>query len=95
MRKARNYFLRVRDLRYAGSADHRYRLSAGKLPIVTSVFPLGGATGASASLSLFGINLSGVSTNVNVRLPAEPGIWEAPILVQSVPLDVSTTPSTT
>ena len=41
MRKARNYFLRVHDLRYAGSADHRYRLSAGKLPVVTSVFPHG------------------------------------------------------
>ena len=93
VRKARSYFLRVHDLRYAGSAAHRYRLTAGKFPVVTSVFPLGGTIGTSASLSLFGVNLTD-ATSQRVRFPAETGIWEAPILVQAIPLDVSATPST-
>lgn len=52
-----DYFLQVRDLRYQGSANHYYRLTAGKIPAVTSVFPLGGTTGSALNLALDGVNL--------------------------------------
>lgn len=89
VRKPGDYFLRVHDLRYAGSADHRYRLSVGKLPVVTSVLPLGGTVGSSLGLSLFGVNLP--TASVAARLPAEEGIWNAPLLSSLVALDVSRT----
>ena len=38
-RTAGEFFLIVRDLRYAGSADHHYRLSVGKLPPANTTFP--------------------------------------------------------
>ncbi len=91
VRKSGMYFLRIRDLRYAGSAEHCYRLSAGKLPVVSSVFPLGGTSGNTMSLSLFGVNLP--TASVSVPLPADASFWSAPLLSNFVPLDVSQAPS--
>ena len=52
-----DYYLSVRDLRYQGSANHFYRLTVGKIPNVTSVFPLGGPAGATVHLTLTGVNM--------------------------------------
>ncbi len=91
VRKPGAYFLRVRDLRYAGSADHRYRLSAGRLPVISSVWPLGGTAGSRVSLSLFGVNLPVAS--MGLSLPAVAGTWDAPLLSSLTTLDVTHTPS--
>ena len=52
-----DYFLTLRDLRYQGSAAHYYRLTVGRIPGVTSVFPLGGQAGANVRLTLTGVNM--------------------------------------
>ncbi|MBB6053800.1 hypothetical protein [Armatimonas rosea] len=73
-RKSGEYFLLVRDLRYQGSADHHYRLSVGKLPAVTSAFPLGGRVGTTTHLTLSGTNLAAPDTAMSMpaELPFEP-----------------------
>src|SRR2546422_8059209 len=39
------YFLEIRDSRYKGGKDYKYRIVAGELPYLDSVFPLGGRRG--------------------------------------------------
>jgi hypothetical protein len=56
-----DYYLHVRDLRYQGSPNHFYRLTVGKIPAVTSVFPLGGTGGNTLRLALNGVNLPSVT----------------------------------
>ena len=51
------YRVRVEEETYAGSADHRFRLSLGELPLVTGMFPLGVSAGHAAVVQLFGVNL--------------------------------------
>ncbi|MGC4047223.1 MAG: PPC domain-containing protein [Armatimonas sp.] len=91
VRKAGTYYLRVRDLRYSGSSDHQYRLSAGLLPVVTSTWPLGGPVGVTTSLSVSGINLPQGSAALS--MPQTGGLWETPILSRLVTLDVAPMPS--
>jgi len=55
------YFLQLRDFRYQGGKDFRYRLVAGELPFLDGIFPLGGQRGKSIELSLRGRNLDGLS----------------------------------
>jgi hypothetical protein len=40
---AGDYFLEVRDVRYLGGGDYRYRLRIGEFPLVTAAFPLAAA----------------------------------------------------
>ena len=56
------YLLEVHDLRYQGGADYRYRLVAGNLPYLESIFPLGGRRGGSVEMTWAGRNLEGVET---------------------------------
>ncbi|MBM3498033.1 MAG: hypothetical protein FJX74_05115 [Armatimonadetes bacterium] len=51
------YELEVRDAIYRGRDDFVYRLSAGELPFITHVFPLGGPAGAQTTVSVAGWNL--------------------------------------
>jgi hypothetical protein len=55
--KTGDYFLFLRDLRYQGGTAYHYRLTVGRIPGVTSVFPLGGAAGETVRLTLTGVNL--------------------------------------
>jgi hypothetical protein len=57
-----NLTLDVSDSNYGGSSGHFYRINAGKLPIVRTVFPLGAARGETVRLDLDGINLDGTRT---------------------------------
>nr|WP_309685219.1 PPC domain-containing protein [Armatimonas sp.] len=90
-RKSGEYFLVVRDLRYQGSADHHYRLSIGKLPTITSTFPLGGQAGSTARLALTGVNL--LTTETTFALPSELPFDPMPF-TQGLRLDVSPFPDT-
>jgi hypothetical protein len=63
------YTLRVQDLQYKGGADYGYRIRAGELPHVDSVFPLGWRRGGQVELRLFGKNLGG-ATKMNMALDA-------------------------
>ena len=61
-------FLRVTDADYGGSGAHFYRIAAGRLKSVQSVFPLGVERGQSATINVVGSNLDGVK---QVTIPAE------------------------
>jgi hypothetical protein len=52
----------IHDLRYQGGSDYRYRLVAGHLPYLESLFPFGGRRGSSVELKWIGRNLEGVET---------------------------------
>jgi len=64
-----DYWLQIRDLRYQGGKDYRYRIVAGELPYLDAVFPLGGQRGKSVEVLLRGRNLEGLS---NMKLRVEP-----------------------
>jgi hypothetical protein len=55
------YILALRDVRYAGGGEFRYRLRIGSFPLITSVYPAGGASGSVMSLELAGHDLGGMS----------------------------------
>ncbi|MDH7503478.1 MAG: hypothetical protein QHJ82_12310 [Verrucomicrobiota bacterium] len=51
------YFLEVKDALYRGREDFVYRITAGELPFITSIFPLGGRPGETTTIELEGWNL--------------------------------------
>src|SRR5438093_10557089 len=51
------YFLQIRDFRYQGGKDFRYRIVAGESPWLDGIFPLGGQRGQSVEVTLRGRNL--------------------------------------
>ncbi len=55
--KAGAYFVQVADFQQSGRGSHTYRLKMGDFPLVSSVYPLGLAKGATAEISLEGLNL--------------------------------------
>ncbi len=61
------YIFTIRDFRYQGAGDYRYRITAGALPYVEHVFPLGGQRGHDATISLKGPNIDG-STKLTLHL---------------------------
>lgn len=67
------YVLEIRDALYRGREDFVYRIEAGELPFVTSIFPLGGPAKTRTEVALEGWNLPRNSLTLE---PAEmiPGI---------------------
>jgi hypothetical protein len=63
------YLLRVTDAEYGGSGNHFYRIAAGEMPRVASVFPLGVERGKSSRVELAGVNL-GADASATVDVPA-------------------------
>lgn len=51
------YAVEIRDSIHRGRQDFVYRITIGELPLVTSIFPLGGKTGEKTSVKLEGENL--------------------------------------
>lgn len=51
------YTVEIKDAIYRGREDFVYRIAAGELPFVTSIFPLGGTAGQPVSLALQGWHL--------------------------------------
>jgi hypothetical protein len=47
----------LRDSQFKGSPGHVYHLEAGPVPVLASIFPLGGQQGRSVEVALFGSNL--------------------------------------
>ncbi len=54
------YVIALRDFRFRGGGDYRYRLTAGPIPYVESIFPFSGTRGRSVEVALTGRNLEGV-----------------------------------
>jgi hypothetical protein len=77
------YVIRVSefDVQQARAGNLNYRLSAGELPYVTSVFPLGLRQGAAGEVTLTGFNLS--AERVQASAPAG-ALWDEAVTVQPV-----------
>ncbi len=52
-----DYVLAIYDSLYRGREDFIYRITAGELPYVTTIFPLGGRVGDGAAIKMKGWNL--------------------------------------
>jgi hypothetical protein len=66
------YTLVVHDATYRSGPNYLYRLTIGKLPLVTRIMPLGGRAGTRVALKVEGVNL-GDMRELEVSLPQGPG----------------------
>jgi hypothetical protein len=73
-----DYEIEVRDSIYRGREDFVYRVTAGRLPFVTGLFPLGGRAGTDLEVTVSGWNL-GARTHT-VSLPQGEGLFVVPEL---------------
>ncbi|MDB5313706.1 MAG: translocation protein TolB [Gemmataceae bacterium] len=74
--RAGAYAIGVRDREYRGGPDMPYRLQAGDMPVVTSVFPLGVQRGKQSQVHVNGVNLGppgGMLVAVSPAATAVPG----------------------
>ena len=51
------YTITIRDNQYRGRGDFHYRLTMGKAPQITAIFPAGGPKGTKLPVTVFGYNL--------------------------------------
>lgn len=68
------YVVSITDAIYRGREDFVYRITVGELPLVTSVFPLGGRVSAPTAVEMNGWNLEGASLTPP-PVDAEPGVY--------------------
>ncbi|MBI4579951.1 MAG: peptidase [Planctomycetes bacterium] len=69
------YRIEIRDAIYRGREDFVYRITVGRLPFVTSVFPLGGQAGAETVVEVKGWNLPSARLTQNAA-DVEAGITQ-------------------
>lgn len=88
-----DYVLEVKDALFRGREDFVYRITAGELPFVTGVFPLGGRVGDETSLLATGWNLPFRTVPLDLRDVA-PGVHVVPDtrLANPVPFAADTLP---
>jgi hypothetical protein len=77
--KAGVYYVRVEDYEKSGRASHFYRILAGKLPVVSSVYPLGVPAGRQGSVQLAGFNVG------EAKLPVKPGAGDSIVIRPKTP----------
>lgn len=77
--QAGTYILEVADGLNSGGTGHFYRLSAGELPYVTGVFPLGVRRGEATSVTLDGFNLPAQTVRVDGAAAADRDKLEVPV----------------
>ena len=73
-----DYFLQIRDFRYQGGKDFKYRIVAGEWPYLDGIFPLGGQRGQSVEVTTRGRNLEALA---QMKLKIEP---DAPLGQQEI-----------
>lgn len=64
------YTIQVRDSMYRGGGNFVYRLTAGKVPVVTGYLPLGGKHGQTVNVTLQGANLGNMGP-MAVQIPMD------------------------
>jgi len=69
VRATGDYTLQIHDALYRGREDFVYRITAGKIPFVTGIFPLGGHSGSNVQVEVSGWNLP----RQRISLVAPPG----------------------
>jgi hypothetical protein len=55
------FMVALRDFRFRGGNEYSYRLTAGPIPYVESLFPFGGARGKPVEVAIMGHNLDGTT----------------------------------
>jgi hypothetical protein len=55
------FIVALRDFRFRGGGEYFYRLTAGAIPYVESLFPFGGTRGKSVEIAITGHNLDGTT----------------------------------
>jgi hypothetical protein len=65
------YLLEVRDIRYQGGGNHRYRLRFGDFPLVSVPYPLGATRGTTARFDWSGPAIAGLAP-IEQAIPADP-----------------------
>ena len=78
---AGDYFLELRDIRYQGGPNHRYRLRIGNFPLVNTPFPMAGQKGTSPKLTAAGPSSDDVSP-LNIAVPSEVASGRLPMAVK-------------
>jgi len=71
-----DYLLQLRDFRYQGGADFKYRIYAGAIPYLDSIFPLGGRRGQSVEVELQGHNLASLTITNKIDPNTQLGVAE-------------------
>lgn len=72
--RAGKYTIAISDRSNEGGSEYFYRVDAGALPYVKSVFPLGVKVGQSTRVDVVGANLGG-TTEVTVQAPRRDESW--------------------
>jgi hypothetical protein len=90
------YVVAIRDSIYRGRDDFVYRIALGELPLITSIFPLGGKAGEATPVEVAGWNLPGTRLTQDGR-GKEPGVWPISLrrdglVSNSVPFALDTLP---
>jgi hypothetical protein len=92
------YILQLRDFRYQGGGNFSYRLYAGGLPFIETMFPFGAQRGTQPGVSIRGHNLAG-TTNLVLDISASAPLGRQEIrastpngLSNPFPFDVSEYP---
>lgn len=90
------YTVEIKDSIYRGRDDFVYRITIGELPFVTSIFPLGCAVGAQATVAVKGWNLPVQTVPADAR-GREPGVvplfvWDKAKFSNFVPFAMDTLP---
>ena len=75
---AGEYIVEVRDIRYQGGANYRYRLRIGDFPCVTAPYPMGAKRGAEVQLSFAGSQVDDLEP-LTVTVPDDPNIKWMPV----------------
>ena len=89
-----DYVLEIHDSIYRGREDFVYRITAGEIPMLTGIFPLGGKAGAKTRVELHGWNLPAASVVQDAR-GKQRGLY--PVTIHnsnSQPFAVDTLPET-
>lgn len=86
------YVLEIKDAIYRGREDFVYRITAGELPFVTSIFPLGGPAGEETTVELKGWNLPQDKLTITAKDDAGPtipvSVGQAPAVSNTLPFAV-------
>lgn len=89
------YLVAIRDSLYRGRDDFVYRITLGEIPLITSIFPLGGPAGAQTTVELAGWNLP--VTRITQDVKEEPGVYplrvrKEELVSNALPFAVDTLP---
>jgi len=78
VKESGDYQLEIRDALHRGREDFVYRITAGRIPFVTGIFPLGGSAGSATTVEVSGWNLP--RQMLSAEVPPGEGIQPVPQL---------------